>query len=69
MQREQINQRTECAVRKLDLFTEMKACGIGLEHPQRYLQRVPIGMLDRYSMRRLSGPGNDLERVINERME
>jgi hypothetical protein len=69
MQREQINQRTECAGRKLDLFTEMKACGIGLEHPQRYLHRVPIGMLNRYCMPRLSRPGNDLERVINERVE
>ena len=59
MYREQINQRAKCVSGEFDLFTEMKACCLRLEHPQRYLQRVPIGMLNGYRMRRLSRPGND----------
>jgi hypothetical protein len=47
----------------------MKVCRIGLEHPQRYLHRIPIGMLKRHRMRGFSGPGDDLESVINEWVE
>ena len=50
----------------LDLFGEMKVRRFGLQHPQRDLHCLPIGMLNRHRVRGMSRPDEDLKRTINQ---
>jgi hypothetical protein len=69
MQREQISQCVQSADGEHDLFAQMETGGFRLQHPQRYLHRVSVGMANRRRIRGLPRPSEDFQRTTNKRME
>jgi hypothetical protein len=48
---------------------QCKLCRIWLQHPYWNLYRIPIGMLNRCCAGTIAGPGNDLQVLMNQRVE
>jgi len=51
---------------KFKLFTDGKARRCGLQHPQRDLQRLAVGMLHGRRIRGLPWPGDNIETAFME---
>jgi len=64
-----IHQRQQFTGGKFKLFTQSKARRIGLQHPQRDLQRLAVGMLHGRCIGGLAWPGDNIETALIERVE
>ena len=64
-----IHHGQECTERQFDLCGQVHNCSFGLQHPQRDLDRLAIGVLHRGCLGGLTRPGQHVETLVMERVK